>query len=168
MSKLGGVCVLIIILAVGFFWYTNKSKTNEVSELREDIVVIPDTKTSLDLSQQGLSSTPQYLFERTELEELNLSHNNLTGALPAEIRQLKDLRVLNLSHNNFTGVPAEVGQLSKLEVLDLSYNQLTGLPYELGNLSNLKVLDLRGNAYATQDLVVIKQGLANDVEIYTD
>lgn len=122
---------------------------------------MPTNASSLDLSSTRLQKVPSYVFDMTKLEELNLSDNNLTGALPAEIRHLQNLRVLNASGNQMTGVPAEIGQLSKLEELDLSDNQLTGLPLELGNLSNLRVLDLRGNNASAQDLDAIRAKLTN-------
>ena len=122
----------------------------------------------LDLSGQGLSKVPDYIFNRTDVIDLNLSNNNLTGALQAEVRHLYNLESLDLSNNNFTGVPAEVGQLSKLRILNLSYNNLTGLPYELGNLSNLEVLDLRGNQYSELDLNIIKQKLPASLRILVD
>jgi len=128
---------------------------------------VAPTGAVLDLSDQNLTKVPAYVFGRTDLEHLDLSHNELTGALQAEIRHLQNLKVLDLSNNRFTGVPAEVGQLKNLEVLNLSNNQLTGLPYELGNLSNLKVLDISGNAYSTQDLEVIKKSLSSTVTIKT-
>ena len=98
------------------------------------------------------------------MEELNLSNNRLTGALPAEIRHLTNLRVLDASRNQMTGVPAEVGQLSSLQDLDLSDNRLTGLPLELGNLQKLRRLDLRGNNVSSQDLSAIRAKL-KDTEI---
>lgn len=113
----------------------------------------------LDLQGSGLLSVPSWVFEVTTLEELNLADNQLTGALPAEIRHLSRLRILDASGNAMTGVPAEVGQLSSLEVLDLSDNQLTGLPLELGNLQNLQTLDLRSNAISEQDLTTIRAKL---------
>lgn len=116
---------------------------------------------TLDLSNKNLDKIPSYVFNMTELEKLDVSHNALTGAIQAEIRQLRNLKVLDASDNQMTGVPAEVGQLSKLEVLDLSNNQLTGLPNELGNLKNLKTLNLSGNAYSQQDLAGIRQKLPN-------
>lgn len=122
----------------------------------------------LDLSGQGLTKAPNYIFDKTNLQELNLSNNKLEGALQAEVRHLQNLKVLNLSNNTFTGLPAEIGQLKNLEVLDLSNNQLTGLPYELGNLSSLKVLNLKGNVYSEADLNIIKQGLPSIVVIQTD
>ena len=123
---------------------------------------------ALNLSSQGLTKVPTYVFERTDLESLNLSHNTLTGALPGEIRHLQNLKTLDLSNNKFTGVPAEIGQLRNLELLNLSNNLLTGLPNELGNLSNLKVLDLSGNNYSEADLSVIKKTLPAFVTIVTN
>ena len=115
----------------------------------------------LDLHGTQLQQVPTYVFDRRDVVNLDLSHNELTGALPAEIRFLSKLKVLDLSNNAFTGVPAEVGQLSQLEVLNLSHNQLTGLPHELGNLKNLKSLDLRGNSPSAFDLEIIRESLPN-------
>ena len=119
----------------------------------------------LDLSNQGLASIPMNVFTYTNLEELNVSNNLLTGAIQSQIGNLKNLRVLNASYNKMTGVPAEVGQLQNLEVLDLSYNQLTGLPNELGNLQKLKTLNLVGNNYSQQDLDYIRSKLPASVNI---
>lgn len=125
----------------------------------------PTLTESLDLSGQNLEKLPSSVLSKTNLEELDISDNKLSGALPSEIRQLKNLKVLNVSNNDMTGVPAEIGQLSKLEVLNLSNNRLTGLPYELGNLKNLKVLDLSGNNYSQQDLEIIRRELPTEIEI---
>ncbi len=139
---------------------TNGSTNSDDTEITE----IANGK-ALDLSGQGLQKLPEYVLARTDLEELDISNNSLTGALPSEIGKLTKLKVLNASNNSMTGVPAEIGHLPKLEVLDLSNNQLTGLPNELGQLNNLKVLNLSGNNYSEQDLTVIKQGLSGDVTI---
>lgn len=120
--------------------------------------VVPKDK-RLDLSNENLDKIPSYVFNMTELEELDVSHNNLSSAIQAEIRQLRNLKVLRANDNQMTGVPAEIGQLGKLEILDLSDNRLTGLPNELGNLKNLQVMDLSGNAYSEQDLAGIRQKL---------
>lgn len=119
----------------------------------------------LDLSGQNLTHLPQNVLKQTDLQELYLSNNKLTDALPAEIRFLSNLRRLDVSHNLMTGVPAEVGQLKNLEALNLSYNRLTGLPYELGNLLKLKELNLTGNNYTESDLEIILKRLPNRVKI---
>ena len=119
----------------------------------------------LDLSGQKLKKVPEQVFSQTNLEELNISNNQLTGAIQAEIRQLKNLKVLRANNNLMTGVPAEIGQLENLEILDLSNNQLTGLPYELGNLKNLKTFNISGNNYSTLDLNIITEKLPTNVKI---
>ena len=125
--------------------------------------ILSDSK--LDLSGQNLKKVPEYVFSETGLQELDLSDNQLTGAIQAEIRQLKKLKILDASDNLMTGVPAEIGQLQNLQVLDLSNNQLTGLPLELGNLKNLQTLDLSGNDYSEYDLGLIEQSLPRGVNI---
>ncbi len=161
---------IIIALSMLFGGYTLlKQKENNPSpsvptNSESPAPKIPASKT-LNLSGQQLTKVPDSVFKQTNLEELNLSNNRLTGALQAEVRNLSNLKVLNLSNNLMTGVPAEIGQLQNLQILDLSNNQLTGLPYELGNLQNLKTLNLSGNNYSTADLKIITDKLPVGVKI---
>jgi Leucine-rich repeat (LRR) protein len=169
------IALAILVFATTGYFIKEKSVSQpqqtvvvEQSEtVSEKVSVTPSSRT-LDLSGKGLTKAPEYIFSRTDLEELDLSHNALTGALPAEVRRLSELKVLDLSNNNFTGVPAEIGQLKNLEILDLSHNALTGLPYELGNLAKLRVLDISGNAYSEADLSQIKKNLPAGVVIKTE
>ncbi len=146
---------------------SNNTKTNTQTEQPTNTQPIEPVQTNetLDLSNQNLQKIPASVFNQKNLEELNVSHNQLTGAIQAEIRHLQNLQVLNASYNAMTGVPAEIGQLSNLQILDLSNNQLTGLPYELGNLHNLKTLNISGNNYSEADLSVIQEKLPKDVQI---
>lgn len=155
--------------SVGKSLYLKYSATsNDFGEVVQNFEgEVAPTASVLDLSGHKLTKVPAYVFGRTDVEHLDLSHNELTGALQAEVRHLQNLKVLDLSNNHFTGVPAEVGQLKNLEILNLSNNQLTGLPYELGNLKNLRVLDLSGNAYSVADLEVIKKSLPASTQIKT-
>jgi len=152
--------LLIISLLVGGCSFTVGENTVSISDKSSSTPVVATNKI-LDLSHKSLTKVDMSVFDKTNLEELNVSYNNLTGALPSQIGKLKKLRVLNASNNQMTGVPAEVGQLTNLEVLDLSNNQLTGLPNELANLKNLKTLNLSGNQYSEQDLQGIRNSLPN-------
>ena len=148
--------LIIIILAYNSPYLNIKEIININSPISNNANEI-----KLDLSNKDLTKVPEYIFSMKQLEELNLSNNQLTGAIPSQIGQLKNLKVLNLSHNLMTGLPAELGQLSQLTELDVSYNSLTGLPNELGNLKNLKTFNLIGNDYSTLDLEIIINKLPN-------
>ena len=113
--------------------------------------VITDAKgrvTDLDLSHNGLTGEiPAELGILPKLQWLNLSWNELTAEIPDELGSLTKLTYLDLPHNGLTGeTPAELGDLTKLQWLNLSWNELTGeVPDELGSLTNLKDLFLWGN-----------------------
>ncbi|KAM7258353.1 hypothetical protein ACFE04_014094 [Oxalis oulophora] len=77
---------------------------------------------------------------------LYLPHNNLEGALPSEISQVKLLQFLQLYSNNLSGrIPDEIHELTDLEGLDLSNNHFSGeIPTsfkDLSFLSNFSVAD---------------------------
>ena len=103
----------------------------------------------LDLSRNELTGAiPPELGSLTNLKRLDLSFNALTGAIPPEMGRLINLVDLNLYGNELTGAtPPELGSLTNLRLLSLYENELTGaIPRELGSLTNLESLYLRGNA----------------------
>ena len=86
----------------------------------------------------------------TQLQSLNLYHNELSGVLPPWLGNLTNLRHLDLNANNFSGaLPSSLGNLTNLESLDLSFNRFSGsLPSWLGNLTNLQALDLIASGFS--------------------
>ena len=79
---------------------------------------------------------------------LDLSNNNLSGAIPPEIGDMSKLTSLDLSGNDLSGkIPAAVGNLVRLDSLNLADNGLSGqIPPSLGGIINLK-LSLSGNEF---------------------
>ncbi|XP_030974887.1 probably inactive leucine-rich repeat receptor-like protein kinase At3g28040 [Quercus lobata] len=91
---------------------------------------------------------PEGLFD-LGLEEVDFSQNALMGSIPhGSSRLFESLRTLDLSRNNLTGsMPAEMGLFSSLTYLNISWNKLQSMvPPELGFFQNLTILDLRNNA----------------------
>ncbi|XP_027357228.1 receptor-like protein EIX2 [Abrus precatorius] len=80
-------------------------------------------------------------------ESIDLSSNNFSGEIPAEIEDLFELISLNLSRNNLRGqIPSNIGKLASLEFLDLSRNQIVGsIPWSLTQIDRLSMLDLSHN-----------------------
>ncbi|KAJ1263719.1 hypothetical protein BS78_09G207700 [Paspalum vaginatum] len=70
------------------------------------------------------------------LQELDLSANQLSGAIPESIASLSGVSQMNFSHNQLTGgIPAGLGSMPVLTLLDLSSNQLSGaIPPSLGSV----------------------------------
>nr|XP_016466677.1 PREDICTED: probably inactive leucine-rich repeat receptor-like protein kinase At3g28040 [Nicotiana tabacum] len=83
------------------------------------------------------------------LQVLDLSGNNLTGNIPAEVGLFSKLRYLNLSWNNFQSrLPPEVGYFQNLTVLDLRYSALVGsIPGDICDSGSLGILQLDGNSF---------------------
>ena len=100
--------------------------------------------TSLDLSNNLLTSLPDSIEQLTNLTSLNLSNNSLTS-LPESIEQLTNLTSLSLSSNSLTSLPESIRQLTNLISLDLSNNSLTVLSESIGRLTNLTSLHLGAN-----------------------
>ncbi|KAF8399461.1 hypothetical protein HHK36_015326 [Tetracentron sinense] len=105
--------------------------------------------THLNLSWNGISDKlPLALANLTQIVELDISHNNMTGELdPLLFTNWTKLTSLQLQYNNFSGnIPSALGSLNKLNLLCLDSNQFSGsIPLEIGNLRNLVQLDLRYN-----------------------
>ena len=104
--------------------------------------------TRLNLSENQLTgSIPAELGNLDQLGRLYLYSNQLAGSIPAELGNLGRLNTLYLFDNQLTGsIPAELSNLDYLEALGLSHNQLTGsIPVELGKLPILDFLNLSHN-----------------------
>jgi leucine-rich repeat protein SHOC2 len=96
------------------------------------------------VNNQLSGSIPPEIGNLTALKELYL-HANQLMALPSEMGDLTVLRDLYLSDNQLTALPSAIGNLTALEYLALYSNQLTALPSEIGDLTALQYLGLDNN-----------------------
>ncbi|CAM9447935.1 unnamed protein product [Ectocarpus sp. 12 AP-2014] len=102
----------------------------------------------LDLTRNNLQGAiPAQIGALTKLTWLDLSSNELDGHIPPLLGNLGALQNLSLNDNKLDGqIPPQLGDVSSLESLDLSRNKLNGpIPPELGNLSALLNLGLGNN-----------------------
>lgn len=92
-----------------------------------------------------MESLPQCAWG--ELQELHLSGNSFTGALPHLIGHFTSLRTLELDGNSLGGrLPPALGNCTRLSTLHIRSNHLNGsVPIEIGVLSKLTSLDLSYN-----------------------
>ncbi|KAJ3022566.1 UNVERIFIED_CONTAM: hypothetical protein HDU68_009038 [Siphonaria sp. JEL0065] len=90
--------------------------------------------------------TFNHLERMPALKSLNLSSNELVGALPSNVGNLAHLQVLNLSKNRITAIPNEIANLMSLIELNISSNCISLFPsVGVCALQNLQVLDLSQN-----------------------
>ena len=168
MKNIVIILLVVVIGVLGYFQFVkddgtlNSSTNNTTSTSSSTEKQTASNGKTLDLSNKGLNDVSHDILDDSTVTTINLSGNNLTGALPAEIRKLTNLEVIDASDNNMTGIPAEIGQLSKLRIANFANNNISGLPMEIGNLKNLETFDLRGNPNVSQqDLSQIKLKLPN-------
>lgn len=101
-------------------------------------------KTRLDLSNQNLTSIPEYVFEMTELEFLALYRNDLTD-LPEELFNLKNLEHLDIGSNRIKTLPGHFKRLEKLERIQAGSNDIVEIHSDFFEMKSLLFLNLKGN-----------------------
>ena len=103
----------------------------------------------LNLSNTGLTGKiPAWFANLSELEELDISKNSLTGELSSGVVcRYRNLRLLNVSFNRLDGpVPACIATLDKVQTLRLHNNRFTEkIPLEFGFMRSLRELTMQNN-----------------------
>ncbi|GLT46287.1 hypothetical protein SLA2020_200510 [Shorea laevis] len=92
---------------------------------------------------------PKQLFSLSHVLVLNLSRNSFTGQLPIDLAggKMTQLVELNVSHNRLSGgIPSALGDCLMLEGLWMDDNLFEGgIPSSFNNLKSLVMLDLSNN-----------------------
>ncbi|KAJ1431193.1 Serine/threonine-protein kinase, active site [Sesbania bispinosa] len=83
----------------------------------------------------------------TQISQLHLGGNKISGKIPVELGNLISLTILTMEINHFEGtIPTDFSKFQNMQILDLSQNKLSGhIPAFIGNLSQLFYLDLSKN-----------------------
>ncbi|XP_015893107.2 leucine-rich repeat receptor-like protein kinase TDR [Ziziphus jujuba] len=82
----------------------------------------------IELSMNNLfGALPISISKCQSLESIALANNNLSGQIPEELASLPALGVIDLSHNSFSGpIPAKFRYSSSLQLLNVSFNDISG------------------------------------------
>ncbi|XP_043992472.1 leucine-rich repeat-containing protein 18 isoform X2 [Gambusia affinis] len=110
---------------------------------KKAINITQEGKRRLIFSKMGLITVPRFLIKMRDLNELDLSRNQIQK-LPEAIGTFTSLTKLDLHSNKLESLPESIGSLVGLTHLNLANNCLTtaGLPSSLGFLCNLTSLNL--------------------------
>lgn len=94
---------------------------------------------SLDISENNLRDLPESIMGLSDLRELDVSFNRLSGLSPVILSSLRQLEELKASNNKVLGIPqGTFRDLPVLQYLDLSSNELNMM--EAGSVRNLPQL----------------------------
>lgn len=124
---------------------------NAVFDTWHGVAVSNGDVVSVDLSYNNLAGAlPNSIGGLEGLLHLFLAGNAINGSLPVEVCSLPELINLHLFSNQLIGsIPPEIGNLKKLQELRLSINQMSGsIPQTIGRLKDLRTLDLTNNGFS--------------------
>ncbi|KAL8228741.1 hypothetical protein R6Q57_013641 [Mikania cordata] len=105
---------------------------------------------SIDLAYNYLTGTIPPEWGSTQMQDISLLGNLITGEIPRELCNISTLTKLDLEANQLSGtVPSDFSRLTNLNILILSSNRFTGrLPTTLGQLGNLTDFRINENNFS--------------------
>ncbi|MCL2800960.1 MAG: hypothetical protein FWD28_04300 [Treponema sp.] len=112
----------------------------DIDEIIKRITEVKDTVTKINLdNQHSLKEIPVILSECTLLEDLNISHTEITE-IPDFLFTLPALRSLSCCCSKLSGFPRGLLKAQNLEYLHIRINIKWVIPEELASLKNLKTV----------------------------
>jgi len=137
------------VFAQGKLLSSKKLKKQKVYTNLEEALKTPEKVYRLDLdgSKQEaviLKSFPNDIYKFTNLQELNLSNNEI-AEFPVDLTKLVNLQILDLSFNPIKAIPTDIKEFTNLRVIKFTFCKLDTVPLELFSISTLEQVDLFAN-----------------------
>jgi len=127
-----------------------------------------DTLTQLKLRNNQLVTLPENFTKLRNLQQLDISYNQLNGTWPVHFDSLANLRSLNLSNNQIDSLP-DLSDWHYLSEIYLQQNLLSGsVPAFLSDNTGIKTaLDISFNQYTAIDSACTfsSQGISRTVTV---
>jgi Leucine-rich repeat (LRR) protein len=122
-------------------------------EVNNSLLLVLSKLNRLYLSSCKLSKVPRFLMHLKHIQMLDLSNNQIQGAVPEWLWNTwsHSLTYMNLSHNNFSSLELSFHFLpnKQLQTLDLSFNNLQGEIPVPGHPINRQLLDYSNNIFSS-------------------
>ena len=140
--------VKIYVASDGANWAKNNWELDKDISTWNGVTLTGGRVTALKLTTAGTIvadwTLPEEVGDLTELTELRVNGNKLTGALPASLFELSKLQKLYFQNNNLTGeLSAKIGQLTELTEIYIDRNTNLGGNLEwIGNLTKLVSINI--------------------------
>jgi len=169
--------VAIYNASKGAEWAKNKWDLSAAINNWNGVTVTNDRVTALKITTSGTIASewvlPEEIGDLTELTELRINSNKLSGALPESLFTLSKLQKLYFQTDNLTGeISSKMGQLTELTELYLNGNSnLSGDISWIGNLTkltafNIATTQIGGSIPATlANCTALKSFMANNSAI---
>lgn len=128
----------------------------------------PDTVTMLAFNQLDLRAVPEVVYRFPNLEELDLSKNNL-HELPARLTaDIPSLRRLSVLYNSIPNDSVFITRNNHLLALNLQGNKLTRIPASVRNNRRLESLWMGNNSLVEIDVRTLRRmRRLNDLNLYS-
>ena len=127
------------------FTFEDFSIENERNDFYAKLNQRPDTVTKLNLYGCAFTDIPNELVSFTNLQELDLTGNDMSRSDFGLLKNIKTLKSLNLTECNLSKFPLAVTFLPNLETLSLWNNKLSSIPDELYSVTSMKDLSIGNN-----------------------
>lgn len=108
---------------------------------------------NLRIIHSSISTIPMEIFSLQNLEILDLSQNTLTSLPDFFIELDESIRIINFSENDLVELPASIFQLENVELINVNNNLISSLPEDVCTLGDETVFSISQNSLCNRDFV---------------